>query len=59
MKCQRKTAEIIIAEKGNYLLDAKGNQRNLKEEITEYTQAEYLRKDMDRERKTEKKRDRI
>ena len=59
LNCQQKTAKTIIAGKGDYLLDAKGNQPNLESEIKEYVQDESLRKTMDFARKTEKNRDRI
>lgn len=56
LNCQQKTAETIVKGKDDYLLDAKGNQLNLKKEISEYIQEDTLRKDMDCERKTEKNR---
>lgn len=59
LNCQQKTAEIIVSGKGDYLLDAKGNQRSLEEEIDSYVQDPVLRKSMDSVRKTEKNRDRI
>ncbi len=59
LNCQQKTAEIIVKGKGDYLLDAKGNQPNLEREISEYVQDGTLRKCMDCKRKTEKNRDRI
>ncbi len=36
LNCQQKTAETIVKGKGDYLLDAKGNQPNLEREISEY-----------------------
>lgn len=59
LNCQQKTAEIIIAGKGDYLLAVKSNQRNLEAEISEYIQDDSLRKNMDSKRTTEKNRDRI
>ena len=59
LNCQRETAEAIIRGKGDYLLDAKGNQPVLEEEIREYVQDESLRKTMDRTSTTEKSRDRV
>lgn len=59
MNCQQKTAEVIVQGRGDYLLDAKGNQPTLEQEISEYVRDDTLRKDMDHERKTEKNRDRI
>lgn len=59
LNCQRETAETIVRGKGNYLLDAKGNQPVLEEEIREYVQDESLRKAMDCTSTTEKSRDRV
>lgn len=59
LNCQRETAEAIVRGKGDYLLDAKGNQPALEAEIKEYVQDEDLRKAMDCESTTEKNRDRI
>lgn len=59
LNCQQKTAGIIVKGKGDYLLDAKGNQPNLEREISEYVQDDTLRKGMDCERRTEKNRDRV
>ena len=59
LNCQQKTAETIVKGKGDYLLDAKGNQPNLEREISEYVQDEMLRKGMDCKRKTEKNRGRV
>ena len=58
LNCQQKTAGIIVKGKGNYLLDAKGNQPNLGSAISEYVQDDTLRKGMDCERRTDKNRDR-
>lgn len=59
LNCQQKTAEVIVNGKGDYLLDAKGNQRNLEAEISKYVQDDSLRKDMDCETTVEKSRDPI
>lgn len=59
LNCQRETAEAIIRGKGDYLLDAKGNQPVLEEEIREYVQDESLRNTMDCTSTTEKSRDRV
>jgi len=59
LNCQRETAEAIVRGKGDYLLDAKGNQPALEEEIREYVQDESLRKTMDCTSTTEKSRDRV
>ena len=58
LNCQQKIGEVIVNGKGDYLLDAKGNQRNLEAEISKYVQDDSLRKDMDCET-VEKSRDRI
>lgn len=52
-------ADAIVSGKGDYLLDAKGNQPNLEREISEYIQDDALRGDMDCESRTEKNRDRM
>ena len=59
LNCQRETAEAIVRGKGDYLLDAKGNQPVLGEEVREYVQDESLRKMMDCTSTTEKSRDRV
>ena len=59
LNCQQKTAEVIVKGKGDYLLNAKGNQRELEEDIAEYISDESLRKEMDCARTIEKNRDRI
>ena len=59
LNCQRETAEAIVRGKGDYLLEAKGNQSVLEEEIREYVQDEGLRKTMDCTFITEKSRDRV
>ena len=59
LNCQKETAEAVVKGKGDYLLDAKGNQPSLEEEIRDYVQDEALRKTMDRKSVIEKSRDRI
>ena len=59
LNCQRETAEAIVRGKGDYLLNAKGNQATLENEIKDYVQDESLRKTMDSQSITEKSRDRI
>jgi len=59
LNCQRETAEAIIRGKGEYLLDAKGNQPTLEQEIRDYVQDESLRKTMDCKTITEKSRDQV
>lgn len=56
---QQKTADIIVDGKGDYLLDAKGNQASLETEISEYVLDSSLRDGMDSSRTKEKNRDRI
>ena len=59
LNCQQKTAEIIVLEKADYLLDAKANQQTLETEIAEYVKDEKLRDSMDQVRVVEKNRERI
>ena len=59
LNCQKETAKAVIKGKGDYLLDAKGNQPALEQEIREYVQDENLRKTMDCKTVREKSRDRI
>lgn len=59
LHCQQKTAEVIVKGNGDYLLSAKGNQRELEQDIAQYVQDETLRKKMDCARTTEKNRDRV
>ena len=58
LNCQRETAEAIIRGKGDYLLDAKGDQAVLKQEIRGCVQDENLRKTINCKFITEKSRDR-
>jgi predicted transposase YbfD/YdcC len=57
--CQKETAATIIKGKGNYLLDAKGNQATLMQEIRDYVEDPQIRQTMEQESRTEKNRDRI
>ena len=59
LNCQKETAKAIIKGKRDYLLDAKGNQATLEQEIKDYVQDENLRKTMDSQSITEKSRDRL
>ena len=59
LHCQQKTAEMVIEGKGDYLLDAKGNQPSLEAEITEYVRDDLLRNGMDSAQTREKNRGRI
>ncbi len=59
LNCQKKTARAVISGNADYLLCAKDNQETLKKDIEDYIQDEGFRKNMDRESKTEKSRDRI
>ena len=59
LNCQRETAKAIVKGKGDYLLDAKGNQATLEGEIKDYVQDGSLRGTMDSATITEKSRDRI
>ena len=59
LNCQKGTAEAVIKGKGDYLLDAKGNQPTLEQEIRDYVQDDGLRKTMDCKTVAEKSRDRI
>ena len=54
LNCQRETAEAIVRGKGDYLLNAKGNQPALEEEIRDFVQDESLRKTMNCKSITEK-----
>lgn len=59
LNCQKETAEAVVKGKGDYLLDAKGNQATLEHEIRDYVQDESPRKTMDCKSITEKSRDRM
>lgn len=59
LNCQKETAKIVVEGKGDYLLDAKGNQGALKKELEDYVQDKELRKGMDVCSQTEKNRERI
>jgi predicted transposase YbfD/YdcC len=47
MHCQKETAAAIVEKKADYLLSAKDNQPNLKQDIEDYIQDRELRKTMD------------
>ncbi len=59
LNCQKETAKAVIKWKGDYLLEAKGNQPMLKKEIGDYVQDENLRSEMDTCSTKEKNQDRI
>ena len=59
LNCQKKTAKLIINGGGDYLLNVKDNQQELKEGIEDYVQDEDLQKTMDKATTIEKNRDRI
>lgn len=59
LNCQKKTAEIIIKGKGDYLLCVKDNQETLKKDIEAYIHDTVLQENMKKEVKTEKNRGRI
>ena len=54
LNCQIQTAQAIIESKADYLLSAKGNQPELKDDIAQYVQDKTLRAGMDSCTKTEK-----
>ena len=53
LNCQIQTAQAIIDAKADYLLSAKGNQKELMDDIAEYVQDEKLRAKMDSATKRE------
>ncbi len=59
LNCQKETAREIINGEGDYILNAKGNQKNLQKEIEEYVQDDECRKGMDTICKKEKNRGRL
>jgi len=59
LNCQKETAKIITEQKADYLLSVKDNHPNLKRDIEDFVQDEWLRKDMQSVVKTEENRDRI
>ncbi len=59
LNCQRETAKAIVKGKGDYLLDAKGNQPALMKDISEYFQVKSLWKDVSTKKTKEKNRGRI
>ena len=54
LNCQIQTAQAIIDSKADYLLSAKGNQKELMRDIAEYVQDENLRAKMDSTTRTER-----
>ena len=54
LNCQRETAKAIVEAKADYLLSAKGNQKELMNDIEQYVQDETLRATMDSVSRTEK-----
>ena len=59
LNCQIQTDEAILEAKANYLLSAKGNQKELMNDIEQYVQDEKLRAVMDCVSQTEKGHGRI
>jgi predicted transposase YbfD/YdcC len=47
LNCQKKTAEIIVEKGADYILNVKGNQSALEEDIRDYVQDSELRETMD------------
>lgn len=54
LNCQKRTAEIIVKQKADYLLSVKDNHPNLKKDIEDFVQDESLRKTMQSMSKKEK-----
>lgn len=54
LNCQKKTAEIIVKQKTDYLLSVKDNHHNLKKDIEDFVQDKALRKTMQSVSKKEK-----
>ena len=59
LNCQIDTAAAIVEAKADYLLSAKGNQKELMNDIEQYVQDEKLRVTMDSVTQTEKGHGRI
>ena len=59
LNCQKETAEIIIDGEADYLLSVKDNHPNLKSDIEDYIQDNYLQSAMETAVKKEKNRGRI
>lgn len=59
LNCQTETAEAIINNGGDYLLNAKGNQETLMNDIADYVQNPELRENMDSASSREKNGGRI
>lgn len=59
LNCQKETAKIIVAQKGDYLLSVKENHPSLMQEIQDYVQDRSLRNTMSVQAIQEKNRNRI
>ena len=59
LNCQIETAKAIVEAQADYLLSAKGNQKELMNDIEQYVQDEKLRATMDSVTRTEKGHGRI
>lgn len=59
LNCQKETAKAAVSGKADYLLNVKGNQPTLMQEIVDYVQDDDLRTQMDQQTTLEKNRDRI
>ena len=59
LHCQKETAKTIIEAGADYLLNAKGNQKELKEELETYILDPVLQKGMNRAQTLEKNKGRI
>ena len=59
LHCQTETAAVIIDNGGDYLLNAKGNQETLENDIKDFVQDEILRAEMKQEQTREKNGGRI
>ena len=59
MHCQTETAKAIVQAGGDYLLNVKGNQETLEQDIKDYVEDEELRAEMETAHTTEKNGGRI
>jgi len=59
MHCQSETAKEIVEAKADYLLNVKGNQKDLKEGLGDYVRDKVLRDTMDKASTLDKKRGRV
>jgi len=59
LNCQKATATAIIEQGADYLLSVKANHSNLKQDIEDFVQDEYLRATMETASTLEKNRERI